>query len=82
MADRPDWLPVAIWECRRTLMRKDFIFSVLFLPVLMVGVGMLMVWFKSRDEKQVHRVAVVALDREGGVREPPLPPRPWFEWVV
>jgi ABC-2 type transport system permease protein len=82
VSDRPDWVPVAVWESRRTLMRQDFVFSVLFLPFLMIGVGLLMAWFRGRDEKQVHRVAVVALDPAGAVRERPLPPRKGFEWVV
>jgi ABC-2 type transport system permease protein len=73
---------VARWECRRTLLRKDFVFSVLFLPFLMIGVGFLMVWFKTKDEKQVHKVAVVAHDPSGGMREQPLPERRSFEWVV
>ncbi len=82
MSSHPDWLPVARWECRRTLLRKDFIFSVLFLPILMVGVGYLIGWFKARDEKQVHKVAVVAYQASGDVRERPLPTRKGFEWVV
>lgn len=82
MADRPHWVPVARWECRRTLLRGDFIFSVLFLPILMVGVGFLMVWFRTKDQKQVHKVAVVAHDPSGGVRELPLPERKGFEWIV
>jgi len=82
VSNRPDWLPVARWECRRTLLRGDFIFSVLFLPILMIGVGFLIGWFKSRDEKQVHKVAVVAHDPSGGVREQPLPERKGFEWGV
>lgn len=82
MSSRPDWLPVAGWECRRTLLRGDFLFSVLFLPVLIVGVGFLMVWFKTRDEKQVHKVAVVAHDPSGAVRERALPERRGFAWVV
>lgn len=82
MSSRPDWVPVAKWECRRTILRGDFIFSVLFLPVLMIGVGFLMVWFRNRDDKQVHRIAVVAYDVRGEVREQPLPRRRNFEWVV
>jgi ABC-type Na+ efflux pump permease subunit len=82
VAERPDWVAVARWECRRTLLRKDFVFSVLFLPFLMIGVGFLMVWFKTKDAKQVHKVAVVAHDPSGGMREQPLPERKSFEWVV
>ena len=82
MPSRPDWLPVARWECRRTLLRKDFLFSVLFLPFLMIGAGLLVGWFKARDEKQVHKVAVVAHDSSGAVRDQPLPARKGFEWVV
>ena len=82
MPSRPDWLPVARWECRRTLLRADFLFSVLFLPFLMIGAGLLVGWFKARDEKQVHKVAVVAHDPSGGVRQQPLPARKGFEWVV
>ncbi len=82
MADRREWVPVARWECARTLARKDFLFSVLFLPILMIGVGYLMVWFRERDRDQVHRVAVVSFDASGAVRERPLPARKGFEWVV
>ena len=82
MSRRADWLPVARWESRRTLLRKDFLFSVLFLPVLIVGVGALMVWFKLRDQRQVHTVAVVARDASGAVRERPLPERRGFQWIV
>lgn len=82
MSRVPDWLPVARWESRRTLLRGDFLFSVLFLPVLIVAVGALMVWFRNRDERQVHKVAVVAHDPSGAVREQPFPERPGFAWVV
>ncbi|MGH6959002.1 MAG: ABC transporter permease, partial [Dongiaceae bacterium] len=82
MASRPDWLPVARWECRRTLLRKDFLFSVLLLPFLMIGAGFLIGWFKARDEKQVHKVAVVAHEPSGRIREQPLPARKGFEWAV
>jgi len=82
MSSRPDWLPVAHWETRRTLLRKDFLFSVLLLPVLMLGAGLLISWFKDRDQKREHKVAVVAHDASGTVRERPLPAHQGFQWVV
>jgi ABC-2 type transport system permease protein len=82
MSRRPDWVPVAFWESRRTLLRADFVFSVLFLPILMIGVGFLMMWFRSRSEKQVQRIAVVAFDANGAVGAQPLPARKGFRWIV
>jgi ABC-2 type transport system permease protein len=63
-------------------MRKDFLFSILFLPVLIVGVGALMVYFRQRDQNQVHTIAVVANEPSGAVRAQPLPDRHGFTWVV
>jgi ABC-2 type transport system permease protein len=82
MTARPDWVPVAIWEVRRTLLRKDFLFSVLLIPVLLVGFGFLMDFFRQRANREVRKVAVVAFEPSGAVRERPLPPRQGFEWVV
>ena len=82
MADRAEWIPVARWESRRTLLRMDFLFSVLFLPVLMVAVGFVMVWFRARGERRVHTIAVVAHDSTGAIRERALPERERFVWIV
>jgi ABC-2 type transport system permease protein len=57
-----EWWPVAAWELRRMLQRADFVISVLLVPVLAAGSGLLMGWLASRSAREVVDVAVVRAD--------------------
>ncbi len=84
---RDEWVPVAVWEVLRMVRRKDFVISVLLVPLLLIGSMLAVTWFKERDQKKVRRIAVVRLDPGGGSTITPrdtvaLPPLRGFEWVV
>ena len=80
--NRLEWLPVAVWETLRTVRRKDFLFSVLLTPALIVGVGLVVPWFKQRESRQVTRIAVVSPAVPGAAAAAQLPPLQGFEWVM
>ena len=73
---RIEWWPVAMWELRRMIGRADFVISVLLVPVLAVGTGLLMGWMATRSDREVVTVAVVR--PEGGS----LPELARFRFVV
>ena len=59
---RFEWWPVTVWELRRMLKRADFVISVLLVPVLAVGTGLLMAWIATRAQRETVTVAVVRAD--------------------
>ena len=65
-----EWWPVTAWELRRMLQRADFVISVLLVPVLAAGSGLLMGWLATRSAREVVDVAVVRAD---GATLPDLP---------
>lgn len=66
---RLEWWPVTLWELRRMVQRADFVISVLLVPVLAVGTGLLMGWLATRSQREIVTVAVV---REDGAALPDL----------
>ena len=73
------WWPVAVWEFYRTVMRKDFLFSILLMPVIAVGIGVFTAWLEDREEGRAKRVAVAWTDQPVGA--PELPDLEGFQWV-
>lgn len=73
------WWPVAVWEFYRTVMRKDFLLSILLMPVIAVGVGVFTAWLEDREAGRAKRVAVAWTDASAGA--PDLPALEGFEWV-
>jgi ABC-2 type transport system permease protein len=63
---RPEWWPVARWELLRILRRPDFVLSVVFTPVLVIGLSMGM---RALTQGRTHTVAVVRVDATGSVTE-------------
>jgi ABC-2 type transport system permease protein len=75
-----EWAPVAGWEIKRMLVRKDFVISTLLIPVIFVGIGFFIGWTRSREEKKITRIAVVRLDPAGAATGDSLPPLKGFAW--
>jgi len=57
-----EWWPVTVWELRRMIQRVDFVVSVLLVPLLAVGTGLLMGWLANRSQREIVSVAVVRPD--------------------
>lgn len=77
-----EWVPVAGWEIKRMLMRTDFVVSTLLVPVLMLGAGFAVGWFKERDAKRVRTIAVVRLDGLGEATGDSLPALAGYRWTT
>jgi ABC-2 type transport system permease protein len=78
---RPDWLPVARWELWRIVRRADFILSVLFTPVLAIGMS---VGMKALARDETHHVAVARVDSTGALTargEAALAPLAGYRWL-
>ena len=73
------WWPVAIWEFYRTVVRKDFLISILLVPVFAVGVAFFTAWLEDCEEGRMKRVAVAWTDQATGA--PQLPELEGFAWV-
>ena len=77
-----EWMPVAGWEIKRMLLRKDFVISTLLIPLIFVGIGFFMAWTRTRDQKQATRIAVVRLDPGGVATGDSLPPLEGITWTM
>lgn len=83
MSDRrPEWMAVARWEIMRTVGRVDFLISVLLMPVFMIGMGLLVGWFKQRALNRQHPIAVVRHLPAGGLAGDSLPAFKGFQWAA
>lgn len=75
-----NFVPVAIWELERVIKRKDFLVSVLLIPLFALGLGGAITWFKLRAEKDVHKVAVAW--QGTGESQATLDSLKGFQWIV
>lgn len=93
MNRQPEWFPVAVWELLRMIKRKDFLFSVLLAPALVLVVIAAVLWIRRYEATRWTKLAVVQaeprgipepLDRPGSpaATDATLPPLEGFEWVI